>query len=93
MADEPIQVSCYMGAGGDAIPRTVAQGGVRREVVEVLERWIEELRNPEFGRRRWFRVQFLDGTTATIYHDVPLDMWFLRRRGRATPETGGPAGA
>ncbi len=92
MPDERIQVQCYPNATGDAIPKAVIQGVLRRDVVEVLERWSEELRDPEFGRRRWFRVRFLDGSSATIYQDVPADAWFLRRRTLATPEITSPSG-
>jgi hypothetical protein len=92
MADERIQVQCYPNATGDPIPKAVVQGAHRRDVVEVLERWTEELRDPDFSRRRWFRVRFLDGTSATIYQDVSLDAWFLRRRTLATPEITSPGG-
>ena len=92
MLDEPIQVHCYPGGGGDEIPKTVIQGALRRDVVEVLERWVEERPDPNWGRRRWFRVQFLDGTNATIYNDLPGGTWFQRRRSFSTPEAGSPAG-
>ncbi|HEY7678218.1 MAG TPA: hypothetical protein VIG69_14180 [Candidatus Methylomirabilis sp.] len=85
-ADEPIQVECYAGAIADELPRAVVRKGRRREVVRVMERWIEEAEDPAKGRRRWYRVQFPDGETATIYCDLALDMWFLRARG--TPGAG-----
>lgn len=85
MPDDPIQVECYAGATGDEIPRVVVQEGRRFEVVEVLERWLEEPRDPARGRRRWFRLQFHDGRKATVYRDLMLDKWFLRGRGSAGP--------
>ncbi len=89
MPDEPIQVECYAGATADETPRIVVQEGRRHQVVQVIERWIEEARDPAKGRRRWYRVQFLDGKMATIYRDLALDMWFLRRRGPVGPEVAG----
>ncbi len=91
MPDEPIQVECYAGSMGEEIPRTVVQGGRRFAVVEVLERWLEESRDPTKGRRRWFRVQFNDGKRATIYRDLTLQMWFLRGRREAAPMSGDAA--
>jgi len=93
MADEPIHVECYAGATGDEIPRVVVREGHRHAVVEVLERWIEEARDPAKGRRRWFRVQFHDGKRATIYRDLALDMWFLRGRHEASPPSGEASGS
>jgi hypothetical protein len=85
--DEVIQVECYAGGRGEERPRAVMRGGRRREPVRVMERWIEEALDPAGGRRRWFRVEYPDGSTATIYHELALDMWFLHR-----PAPGGPAG-
>ena len=93
MADEPIRVECYAGATGDEVPRVVFHEGRRHDVVEVLERWIEEWRDPAKGRRRWFRVRFLDGKKATLYLDLALAMWFMRGRGTAGPDhPGDPPG-
>ncbi len=89
--DEPIRVECYAGATADELPRVVVREGRRHEVVRVMERWIEEAEDPAKGRRRWYRVQFPDGETATIYCDLALDMWFLRARG--APGPGGAANA
>jgi hypothetical protein len=92
VADEPIGVECYAGAIADELPRVVVREGRRREVVRVMERWTEEAEDPAKGRRRWFRVQFPNGETATIYCDLALDMWFLRARGAPAPgAAGGPS--
>ena len=88
-ADEPIRVECYAGGVADELPRVVVREGRRREVVRVMERWIEEAEDPAKGRRRWYRVQFPDGETATIYCDLALDMWFLRARGAPAPDAAG----
>jgi hypothetical protein len=77
--DEPIEVECYAGAAARETPRAVARGGRRREVTRVLKRWIEERRDPAAGRRWWYELEFQDGGSATIYYDLALDMWFLRR--------------
>ncbi len=89
MEDEPIHVQCYAGAIADELPRAVVREGRRDEVVEVVERWIEEAEDPAKGRRRWYRVRFQDGTQAAIYRDLTLDMWFLRSRGPAGPGAAG----
>ncbi len=83
--DEPIEVQCYAGATGNETPRAVVQAGRRREVTQVIKRWIEEARDPAAGRRRWYRVELHDGTVATIYFDLALDMWFLTRPRAANP--------
>lgn len=78
LMDEPVEVECYAGAAARETPRAVVQGGRRREVTQVTKRWIEERWDPAAGRRWWYHVEFHDGTTATIYYDLALDMWFLR---------------
>lgn len=89
--DETIQVRCYAGFTGEETPRAVVYAGQGHEVAQVLERWIEEAQEATRGRRRWYRVVFRDGTEATIYRDLALDMWFLsRRRGRAADPGGDP---
>ena len=80
MMDEPIEVQCYAGATGRETPRAVVQSGRRREVTQVIKRWIEEKWDPAAGRRWWYRLELHDGSTATIYYDLALDMWFLRRQ-------------
>lgn len=79
--DEPIQVECYAGAMGDETPRAVVQGHRRREVTAVSARWIEEGMDPAGGRHRWYRVTFHDGSNATLYRDLALEMWFLHGPG------------
>ncbi len=78
MMDEPIEVHCYAGAAARETPRAVVHAGRRREVTQVTKRWIEETRDPTAGRRWWYHLEFQDGSAATIYYDLALDMWFLR---------------
>ncbi len=78
--DRAIEVACYAGGLSDERPEAIVVDGERRRVDAVVNRWIEEGRERATGRRRCFAVRLSDGTTATIYRDEALGLWFMREK-------------
>ncbi len=72
---ERIDVIAYAGRKGDERPKTFILRGLRIDVVEIVDRWIEEgLRDRV--RKRCFRVKGSDGGMHTIYFDETDGEWY-----------------
>ncbi len=79
MHTERIDVISYSGRKGDERPATFILCGLRIDVVEILDRWIEEgLRDRV--RKRYFRVKGSDGNAHRIYYDENVLEWFYASR-------------
>jgi hypothetical protein len=65
---ERIDVITYAGRQGDERPETFILRGLRIDVVEIIERWIEE-GSEDRVRKRYFKVKGSDGNTHRIYYD------------------------
>ena len=74
---EPIDVIAYAGRMGDERPKTIVLRGLRIDVVEILERWIEE-GSRDRVRKRYFRIKGTDGNVHTIYYDETRREWYYR---------------
>lgn len=77
MHTERIDVISYSGRKGDERPATFILRGLRIDVVEISERWIEEGLNDRV-RKRYFRVKGSDGATHRIYYDEDKGAWYYR---------------
>ena len=72
---ERIDVITYAGRKGDERPETFILRGLRIDVVEIVERWIEEGFKDRV-RKRFFRVKGGDGGMHTIYFDETALEWY-----------------
>ena len=76
---EKIEIITYSGYRGEERPFAFVLRGERIEIIEILERWIEE----EFRSRiqkRFFVIKGSDGNTHKIYQEVQTSEWFIARR-------------
>lgn len=77
MHTERIDVISYSGRKGDELPATFILRGLRIDVLEILEHWIEE-GLVDRVRKRYFKVKGSDGNTHRIYYDEDKGGWFYR---------------
>jgi hypothetical protein len=75
MHTERIDVISYAGRKGDERPVTFILWGLRIDIVEVLERWIEE-GFADKVRKRYFKVKGSDGNIHRIYYDENSLEWY-----------------
>lgn len=75
MDTEQIDVISYAGRKGDERPVTFILRGLRIDVEEILEQWIEE-GSGDRARKRYFKVKGSDGNSHRIYYDENNLEWF-----------------
>ena len=72
---ERIDVIAYAGQKGDERPETFILRGLRIDVVEIVDQWIEE-GSRDRVRKRCFRVKGNDKNMHTIYFDETVLEWY-----------------
>ncbi len=72
---EQIDVITYSGRKGDERPTAFILRGLRIDVVEMLDWWIEE-GYKDRARKRFFRVKGNDGNKHRIYFDEQQRQWY-----------------
>jgi len=72
---EQIDVLTYAGRKGDERPVTFILRGLRIDVTEILDYWIEEGVEDRV-RKRCFRVKGSDGNSHRIYFNENVLEWF-----------------
>jgi hypothetical protein len=77
MHTERIEVISYSGRTGDERPLTFILRGLRIDVVEITDRWIEEGFKDRV-RKRYFKIKGSDGTMHRIYFDEQEGEWYYR---------------
>ena len=77
MPGERIEVISYSGYRGEETPRAFTAGVKKVEIIEILDRWIEEGLNDK-TRKRFFKVKGSDGLIYRIYLDEGVDTWFMQ---------------
>jgi hypothetical protein len=77
MHTKRIDVISYSGSKGDERPVTFILSGLRIDIAEILEHWIEEGQEDRV-RKRYFKVKGSDGNTHRIYHDEDRGEWYYR---------------
>lgn len=81
MHTEQIDVIAYSDRKGDERPVTFILRGLRIDIVEISDHWIEEGLQDRV-RKRFFRVKGRDGTVHRIYYDEEKAQWFYRSGAR-----------
>lgn len=74
-SEERIDVIAYSGYRGEESPRAFLFRGVKVEVIEILNQWIEE-GSRDRSRRRFFKIEGSDGASHVIYYDDQSMEWF-----------------
>jgi len=75
MHTERIDVISYSGRKGDERPVTFILRGLRIDVVEIVDSWIEEGFKDKV-QKRYFRVNGSNGNTHRIYYDENTREWY-----------------
>lgn len=81
MADsdyKAIQVECYSGFKANERPVAFTYQGVRREILEIIDRWYEG--GVQSGRPviNYFKVKDTDGYVYLLRYESEPDTWSLR---------------
>ncbi len=74
MPAKRIDVIAYSGRKGDERPETFILHGLRIDVVEIMDRWIEEDYKNRV-RKRYFKLKGSDGNIHRIYFDERILEW------------------
>jgi hypothetical protein len=78
MEEEQIDVITYSGSKGDERPLTFNHQGLRIDVLEILDYWVEEGFSDKV-RKRFFRVKGSDRNTHRIYFNENILRWYYGR--------------
>jgi hypothetical protein len=78
--DIPTQVQCYAGYKADESPRRFICDSTWIEVEEVLDRWYQGDRDPEWPIADYFKVKGDDGHEYVLKHDRDHNEWFVANR-------------
>jgi hypothetical protein len=65
------RVECYAGYRGEEEPRRFDHAGQKREIVEILDRWLDP-------NHRYFKVRADDDGVYILRHDVNAGGWELK---------------
>ncbi len=82
MYAEAIEAIAYSGRKGDERPKTFILHGLRIDVSEIVEHWIEEGYTDRI-RKRYFKLKGSDGNTHRIFYDESNLRWFYSSGDRA----------
>lgn len=72
---EQIDVITYSGRKSDERPLAFILRGLRIDVVEILDYWIEE-GIADRARKRHFRIKGSDRNSHRLYYDEELGQWY-----------------
>lgn len=75
MNTEPIDVISYSGRKGYERPTTFILHGLRIDVLEILDYWLEEGFKDRM-LKRFFKIRGSDGNTHRLYHDEHTLEWY-----------------
>jgi hypothetical protein len=69
-----VSVSCYAGYRGEQEPRKFILGKEMRNVVSIVDRWLDP-------RHRYFKVRADDGRDYLLRHDERTSVWVCEPAG------------
>ena len=72
---ERIEVTAYAGRKGDERPQAFLLRGISVDVLEIVDRWIEE-RLTDRVRKRCFKVKGSDGKEHILYYLETSREWY-----------------
>ncbi|MEE9572607.1 MAG: hypothetical protein V3W20_06145 [Candidatus Neomarinimicrobiota bacterium] len=75
----PIKVECHSGYKADEYPKCFYWNNDRFEIQEIIDRWYQGDRDPEWPVSNYFRVDTTCGKQYIIKHDIENDEWYLCR--------------
>jgi hypothetical protein len=78
MSEEKIEVIAYSGYRGEETPRAFTHNQEKIEVIDILNRWVEEAFE-EKGTKRFFICKGSDGGIHKIFYDEKSQEWYYKR--------------
>lgn len=75
MNTERIDVIAYFGRKGNERPAAFILHGLRIDVLEIMDHWIEE-QFKDRRLKRYFKIRGSDGNTHRLYYDEELQKWY-----------------
>ncbi len=76
---EEIQVESYAGYKEEETPRAFTHMGERHEILEIMDRWYEEKRDPRAPRQNYFKVKTSKGEVFLLRYTPRFQSWTLCR--------------
>ena len=70
--ENSIKINAYSGYKANERPLNFTMGGLKVEIIKVIDRWAEPDRN-------YFRVQGDNGKIYTLYWDREKDLWSVEK--------------
>jgi len=77
----PIHVECHAGYKADEYPRCFYWDAMRFAIKEIIDRWYEGGRSPDFPEADYFKVRTTDKKVYVLKHLIKKDAWYLWIRG------------
>jgi len=74
----PINVECHSGYKADEYPTCFYWNGEKFEIIEIIDRWYQADRDPEWPVSNYFKVNTTSGASYIIKHDLDHDEWYLQ---------------
>ncbi len=79
----PIHVECHAGYKADEYPRCFYWDAMRFAIKEIIDRWYEGGRSPDFPEADYFKVRTTDKKVYVLKHLIKKDAWYLWIRGES----------
>jgi hypothetical protein len=74
---QPVEVQCYAGHRADESPRRFKRKNRWVEVDQIMDRWYQGARDPEWPIAEYFKVSDRSGRECLLRHDREADAWYL----------------
>ena len=78
-----IDVACYSGYKTDEYPVFFYWDDIRFDIEEILDRWYQYDRRPEFPAADYFKVRTTDQKVYILKHEIESDWWYLWIKGES----------
>ena len=75
----PIEVECHSGYRADEYPKCFYWDNERFDILEIVDRWYQGERDPEWPVSNYFKVDTIQGGPYIIRHIIATDDWHLCR--------------
>ena len=73
----PVKVESHSGYKADEYPKYFYWNNTKYEIKEILDRWFQGDRNPDWPVADYFKVSTTDGGNYIIKHEIARDEWYL----------------
>jgi hypothetical protein len=72
-----ITVECHSGYKADEYPERFIWNDAVHEIIEIVDRWYQGDRNPDYPVSNYFRVKTSDHKHHLLRHEVQSDAWHI----------------